>query len=198
MTKSNSGFLPTALATLMLSTSPVLASSASWLRLGAETSRPYGHVEYCTRHAADCGVRKHRRNLPPARLAILSKVNIAVNRAIKPVSDESQHGQLEVWTVGATAGDCEDYALEKRSQLLRLGYEPQNLLLAMTHTGIEYHTVLVVRSRAGDFILDNLTDAVVPVSASSLEFIKVQSPDYGGNWLKVTGRTLTAPQTTRL
>ena len=194
MTKTKSTFLPAALATLMLSTSAVPAVSASWLRLGQETSRPYGHVDYCRRHAADCTRRKSRGSLPPARLSTLKQVNVAVNRAIKPVSDQAQYGRLEVWNASATAGDCEDYALQKRAQLLHRGFRPEDLLLAMTNTGSDYHTVLVVRTRLGDFVLDNLTDAVLPVSESRLDFIKVQSPAHGGNWLRAMGEMTTAPK----
>ncbi|MDF1609417.1 transglutaminase-like cysteine peptidase [Hoeflea sp. YIM 152468] len=193
MTRSKSTFLPAALATLMLSTAPLPAFAASWLRLGTVTSRPYGHVDYCSRQAADCTVRKTHRQLPPARLAVLTRINSAVNRAIAPVSDAQQYGRYEVWKVSATAGDCEDYALAKRAQLLRKGFYPEDLLLTMAHTGQEHHTVLVVRTRMGDFVLDNLTEAVLPVSASRLEFIKIQSPEHGGNWLRVTGKTGTAP-----
>ena len=194
MTRTKSTFLPAALATLMLSTSPGPAFSASWLRLGQETSRPYGHVDYCLRHAVDCARRKTQGSLPPARLSTLKQVNVAVNRAIKPVSDQTQYGRLEVWNASATAGDCEDYALQKRAQLLHRGFRPEDLLLAMASTGSDHHTVLVVRTRLGDFVLDNLTDAVLPVSASRLDFIKVQSPAHGGNWLRATGETTAAPK----
>lgn len=193
MTKTTSTFLPAALATLMLSSAPGPAFSASWLRLGQETSRPYGHVDYCGRHASDCVSRKVSGTLPPARLAVLEKVNTAVNRAIEPVTDQKQYGRAELWKVGAQAGDCEDYALEKRAQLMRRGYRPEDLLLAMTHTGKEFHTVLLVRTRMGDFVLDNMTDKVLPVSRSPLKFIKVQSPAHGGNWLRATGQTSAAP-----
>jgi len=194
MTKFNTAFLPAALATLMLSATSVPVSAASWLRLGTFTSRPYGHVDYCVRHIRDCGVRMKHTALPPARLAVLEQINRAVNLAITPVTDEEQYGRYEVWKLNAKAGDCEDYALEKRAQLMRKGFHPENLLLAMTHTGTEFHTVLVVRTRVGDFVLDNLTEEVLPVSASRLDFIKVQSPDHGGNWLKVTGKTSAAPK----
>ncbi|MCY0095648.1 transglutaminase-like cysteine peptidase [Hoeflea ulvae] len=194
MTKTRSTFLPAALATLMLSTSAIPASAASWLRLGTFTSRPYGHVDYCSRHVSDCGARMTRAALPPARLAVLEQINSAVNRAITPVTDEDQYGRFEVWKLNVSAGDCEDYALEKRARLMRKGFHAEDLLLAMTHTGSEYHTVLVVRTRLGDFVLDNLTEAVLPVSKSKLAFIKVQSPDHGGNWLKVTGKTSAAPK----
>ncbi|OCW57799.1 transglutaminase-like cysteine peptidase [Hoeflea olei] len=194
MTRIKFPVLPAAFATLMLSASAVPVHAASWLRLGAVTSRPYGHVDYCTRYAADCGPRKPRGALPAANLSVLSQVNLAVNRAIAPVSDQDQYGRAEVWSADAVAGDCEDYALAKRVRLMRMGYHPEDLLLAMTYTGSEYHTVLVVRSRAGDFVLDNMRDDVVPVAASRLDFIKVQSPEHGANWLAVTGTTHTAPR----
>src|SRR6185437_7349240 len=49
-----------------------------------------------------------------------------INRAINPVSDVAQHGQLDVWTpplatLARGAGDCEDYAIAKLVALRRAG-----------------------------------------------------------------------------
>ncbi len=50
--------------------------------------------------------------------ARLGEINRAINLAIRPMSDEAQYGQLDVWssplvTFAHGAGDCEDYAIAK-------------------------------------------------------------------------------------
>lgn len=167
--------------------------ASSWLKTGKETTRPYGHVEYCGRNASDCRSRAASAALPAAKLNVLQSVNVSVNRAIKPVADIKAFGRKEFWTANAWQGDCEDFALAKRAKLMRKGFKPSQLLLTMAHNGTEAHTVLVVRTRDGDFVLDNLYDEVKPVKAARLRFLKIQSPDNGGQWLKVTGKTSSAP-----
>ena len=53
--------------------------------------------------------------------------------------------------------------------------------------------MLVVRTRDGDYVLDNLYDDVKPVQSARVNFLKIQSPDHGGRWLRVTGKTGRAP-----
>ena len=169
------------------------ATAGAWLSTGKETSRPYGHVEYCSKNKSDCRGRKASPNLPAARLGLLNKVNVAVNRAIKPLADTKAFGKKEYWTANAKAGDCEDFALTKRRRLLSSGFRSEHLLLTMGYSGGEAHTVLVVRTRDGDFVLDNKTDAVLNVSQAQFRPLKIQSPSHGGTWLKVTGKTSKSP-----
>jgi predicted transglutaminase-like cysteine proteinase len=184
-------FLLAALAVWLLTLTPSAAST--WLKTGNETSRPYGHVEYCTRNASDCRNRTASSRLPAARLNLLQSINTAVNKAIKPASDSAVFGRKEFWTAKAWSGDCEDFALAKRAKLLRNGFNSSHLLLTMGYKGNEAHTVLVVRTRDGDYVLDNLEDNVQPVRSARMSFRKIQSPDHGGRWLKITGKTGTTP-----
>ncbi|WP_394688772.1 transglutaminase-like cysteine peptidase [Hoeflea sp.] len=172
----------------------VSPSTASvWLKTGKETSRPYGHVDYCTRNASDCRSRKAASKLPAVSLTVLKRVNVAVNKAIKPQADQQAFGRKEYWTARTRKGDCEDYALAKRAKLLRQGFKSSQLLLTMGHNGMEPHTVLVVRTRDGDFVLDNLSDDVKTIQTAGIRFKKIQSPDHAGRWLRVTGRTSKQP-----
>lgn len=180
-----------ALAAAILATPEALAST--WLKTGPETSRPYGHVEYCAKNARDCGQRSRTTELPALRLAVLDQVNRQVNKAIKPVSDIRQFGKREHWTTNTKAGDCEDYALAKRAALMRRGFRASDLLLTMARRKGEAHTVLVVRTRDGDFVLDNLSDEVLPVTRTGLGYVKMQSGRNGGQWVRVTGNTTQAP-----
>lgn len=184
-------FLLALLVALFSYLSPSFAST--WLKTGKETTRPYGHVEYCTRNASDCRGRSAGAALPPARLSVLNSVNLAVNRSIKPTADQTAFGRKEFWTAKARAGDCEDFALAKRARLLGKGFKSSQLLLTMGYKGSEAHTVLVVRTRDGDYVLDNLEDDVQPVQSARMSFRKIQSPDHGGRWLRVTGKTGSKP-----
>ena len=166
-----------------------LAHASVWLKTGSETSRPYGHVEYCSKNASDCRSSGNSQALPPARLSVLQAVNHVINKAIKPVSDQKQFGKREYWTANTKAGDCEDYALAKRRALLKRGFKPSHLLLTMARSRGEAHTVLVVRTRDGDFVLDNLKTAVLPVNKTSLGYVKMQSGDNARKWRSITGKT---------
>lgn len=179
------------LAALFTFLTPAVAST--WLKTGKQTTRPYGHVEYCTRNVSDCRGRSAGSALPPARTKLLNGVNRAVNRSIKAAADQTAFGRKEYWTAKARSGDCEDFALAKRAKLLRMGFKSSQLLLTMGYSGNEAHTVLVVRTRDGDYVLDNLKDEVMPVQSARMSFRKIQSPHHGGKWLKVTGKTGRAP-----
>lgn len=52
--------------------------------------------------------------------ALVNRVNRRVNRAIRFVDDRRQYGRDDVWAapVGRGSGDCEDYVLAKRRELI--------------------------------------------------------------------------------
>ncbi|WP_244598165.1 transglutaminase-like cysteine peptidase [Pseudohoeflea suaedae] len=180
-------YLSSAACAAAFLTSPA-AHASVWLKTGGETSRPYGHVEYCRTHSADC--RAQSANvLPPANLSMLNHVNRTVNRSIKPMSDIKQFGKREYWTANTNAGDCEDFALAKRRALMARGFKPANLLLTMTRRRGEAHTVLVARTRDGDFVLDNMLDDVLPVNRTGLGYVKMQSDRNSARWVNITGKT---------
>lgn len=172
--------------------SPMIASTAlasSWLTTGRTASIPFGHMEYCQRHRYDCGRHGGVAGLANARIATLQRVNVSVNRSIEPMSDQKAHGRREVWLASTRAGDCEDYVLAKRNKLLRRGFKPGHLRIAVGRSRGEVHAVLVVRTRQGDLVLDNNTDEVLPVNRSRMRFAKLQSATDSAKWVRVTGRT---------
>ncbi|WP_158284921.1 transglutaminase-like cysteine peptidase [Hoeflea marina] len=153
------------------------------------TSRPFGHIEFCARQPNDCRRHKPGGSLSASNLSLLQSINTSVNKAIKPVSDIRQFGKPEYWTSNTKAGDCEDFALAKRAALKRRGFRASDLLLTMAYKGGQAHTVLVVRTRDGDFVLDNLNDRVVSVDKVAMSFVKMQAPTNGANWVTVTGKS---------
>ncbi|AEW19668.1 Hypothetical protein, conserved [Brucella abortus str. 2308 A] len=128
--------------------------------------------------------------LTPQRMKLLQSVSSSVNHRIKPVSDQENYGKRDYWTMPVNGkGDCEDYVLMKRAQLMARGISPSQLLITMVQ-GSEAHVVLAVRTDRGDYILDNLRDEVLPVEKTSYRYIKMQSPANAGQWVSIAGRSV--------
>lgn len=186
---------------LVFSTVPSVAAEkipeSLSLQLGGRTSIPIGHVEFCKTHARECNVRSD--DTTPLHLTKkiwndIVAVNAAVNQSIRPITDFELYGTDEVWTYPTDAGDCEDYALQKRKMLLRQGIEPSSLLLTVVRKRDgEGHAVLTVRTDRGDFFLDNLVPAPYPVIESTYRILKTQDPAHSGQWVSVGKKFMTAP-----
>lgn len=69
----------------------------------------------------------------------------------------------DVWRVADRYGDCEDFALRYRLELMRQGFPPGALRLAMvlTPTGAG-HAVLTVETTNGVWVVDSLMGGVRP------------------------------------
>ena len=106
----------------------------------------------------------------------LNTVNHTVNTAIKPETDEAHYGRAEFWTIPTDGyGDCEDYALTKRKELLDAGLPASALRLAVVYSiKTALHAVLTVSTDKGDLVLDNVTDAIVAWNATDFTWIMVQ------------------------
>ncbi|MET3599573.1 transglutaminase-like cysteine peptidase [Martelella mangrovi] len=164
--------------------------------IGGITSQPIGHFEFCQAHRSEC--RAHRGNTGPARLTdygwqAVQTINLSVNATIEPVTDEELYGREEVWSYPKNgAGDCEDFVLEKRRRLIKAGFSATDLLITVVRKpNGEGHAVLTLRSTQGDYVLDNLSDEILPWSETPYTFLKRQASFDSGRWVKVeTGRDL--------
>nr|WP_319518760.1 transglutaminase-like cysteine peptidase [uncultured Martelella sp.] len=164
--------------------------------IGGITSQPIGHFEFCQAHRNEC--RAHRGNTGPARLTdygwqAVQTINLSVNATIEPVTDEELYGREEVWSYPKNgAGDCEDFVLEKRRRLIKAGFSATDLLITVVRKpNGEGHAVLTLRSTQGDYVLDNLSDEILPWSETPYTFLKRQASFDSGRWVKVeTGRDL--------
>ena len=66
---------------------------------------------------------------------------------------------------------------------------PSNLLITVVRKrGGQGHAVLTVRTDKGDFILDNLTDAIRQWDQTGYAFLKRQSSDHPGSWVTIRER----------
>jgi predicted transglutaminase-like cysteine proteinase len=184
-------FCAGAVVGMAASVSSVMAAPASSaMATGGLTSQPIGHYEFCKANAQECSVRP--RDLGPARLTAalwraLSDVTVAVNAAVKPMSDLEIYGKDEVWAYpDKGVGDCEDYVLEKRRRLAKLGISLSDLLITVVRKPDgEGHAVLTVRTDKGDYVLDNLSDKVRPWSQTGYRFLKRQAVDNTGRWVSI-------------
>ncbi|NGN43737.1 transglutaminase-like cysteine peptidase [Mesorhizobium sp. CGMCC 1.15528] len=170
------------------SISPAFASSP--MVTGGLTSQPIGHYEFCKINPSECSIRS--RNSVPERVTgslwkTLVAVNLEVNRAVTPMNDFDIYGKDEVWAYPDNGvGDCEDYVLEKRRQLIHKGLSVSNLLITVVRKPDgEGHAVLTVRTDKGDFVLDNLTDTVRQWDETGYRFLKRQASDHTGHWVTI-------------
>ena len=85
-------------------------------------------------------------------------------------------------------GDCKVYALYKRKLLVEQGFPRQALLMTVVRDlNGEGHAVLTVKTDHGEFVLDNLTDAIRPWDATGYKFVKRQSQSDPNMWLDLGG-----------
>lgn len=102
-----------------------------------------------------------RLDYDPSLMKLISRVNTRVNSAIQPETDKAAFGRNEYWTLPisfnqGTKGDCEDYALEKRQALIAMGIPVEAMYLAVGYSRLTgRHSVLVVATTEGDFVLDS-------------------------------------------
>lgn len=178
------------LSAVLLSSGQVAANESASMVAGRQTSQPIGHYEFCKVSPAECTIRpwdRSRVHLTPKVMELLSATNAKINRSVRPMNDIDIYGRDEVWAYpDIGAGDCEDYALEKRHELNRAGISLANLLITVVRKPDgEGHAVLTVRTDKGDFILDNLNDEVRVWNETGYRFLKRQASYHTGRWVSL-------------
>ncbi|WP_193178316.1 transglutaminase-like cysteine peptidase [Oricola sp. NBU1457] len=174
-----------AASALMAST----ASAATPMKVGRYTSQPIGHYEFCQKVPDEC--RATGNNVEPDRLTEASwrtmvRINAVVNATITPRTDMQMWGREEIWSYPVKYGDCEDYVLLKRHDLIAAGFKPSNLLITVVlQPNGDGHAVLTVRTDHGDFILDNLVGAVMDWRDTRYHYLKRQSTSNAGKWVDI-------------
>jgi predicted transglutaminase-like cysteine proteinase len=142
---------------------------------------------FCARQPRLCNTHGQAKpvELTPQRWAELVAVNNSVNHRIRERSDLASVGQADDWRVPAAEGDCEDFAILKKSELLKRGWPASALLLTVVTLGGAGHTVLTVRTDKGDMILDNRTTAVRNWKHTSYRYFARQSRSGTGKWDRI-------------
>jgi predicted transglutaminase-like cysteine proteinase len=169
--------------------SPVEPSYLLPIAEASQTLAPFQHVRFCLRYPADC-------TSDPAETAVIelgvdtfelmNRVNHSVNVAIAPMPKDVGTGSGLGWTIAPSAGDCNDYAVTKRHELLRSGLPAKALRLAVVKTisGVG-HLVLVVATTKGELVLDNLTETIRPWQTTDYRWLKIQSASDARFWYDV-------------
>ncbi|MCI0598934.1 MAG: transglutaminase-like cysteine peptidase [Beijerinckiaceae bacterium] len=153
-------------------------------------SVPYGWEEFCWRHAAECNAGPLEPldvKLTPEKWKLVEGIHKRVNAWVKPVPDMEHWGIIDRWNYPIDGkGDCEDFALLKRSLLIEEGFPRQALLMTVVKDERnEGHAVLTIKTTAGEFVLDNMNDEVMPWDRTGYRFVKRQSQIDQNLWVQI-------------
>lgn len=161
------------------------ATDAAFLPVAGPSAAPAGAASLCRSYDWACAGATHRAPVGADVLTLAERINRAANAHIRPVSDPDQYATAERWALPtARGGDCEDYALFKKLKLVEAGVSPDRLLIAAVLDGKRnIHAVLVLRTDTGDFILDNLTDRVLPWNRTGYAYLRMQDPRQPSRWV---------------
>ncbi|MBB5754415.1 transglutaminase-like cysteine peptidase [Prosthecomicrobium pneumaticum] len=177
--------------TLLAGAAETLAASrdGAIMRTIGPTSQPVGHYEFCRRLPAECdprGERRGRVQLTAAKWQQLIAINDNVNTAVDPGTDKEIFGVEEYWSFPEGRGDCEDYVLLKRRELIRLGWPAGALLITVVRqSNGDGHAVLTVLTDRGDLVLDNLVGTIEVWNQTSYQYVKRQSDRDPGRWVSI-------------
>jgi predicted transglutaminase-like cysteine proteinase len=158
-----------------------LQSAIQRIKLETPTLPPMAFTQFCLRYRGECRTRPMFRGGPirltEKRWADLKEINQVVNRGIAPERNELGVAG-EQWLINPARGDCNDYAVSKRHELLERGWPARGLLLSevMVNSG-EHHLILVVRTNSGDLVLDNMTPQIKPWSRVPYRWVRMQMPN---------------------
>ncbi len=172
----------------LVSAASLQASELPWIKLDREVQAPSGAKSLCKDYSWACA-NTRTSGLPEAReKQIVKAINLRVNRRIRAVSDQNQYGTKEYWTLPMQgSGDCEDFALQKKFELMQNGLDPTKLLIAtVLDTNRSGHAVLVYRSSEGDLILDNVTNRIKSWKETRYLFLRIQDPNHPDRWVQVS------------
>lgn len=161
------------------------------ISFGTPSLAPMAFIRFCLRYPRDCDAAPSASQTEPIALSDERKVELAmvnrnVNRSITPQANVN--GVVtEEWLISPQAGDCNDYAVTKRHELLARGWPAHALLLSeVVIPSGEHHLVLVVRTPEGDLVLDNLHGAIRSVSQTRYRWVRAQQAGNPKFWSMVS------------
>jgi predicted transglutaminase-like cysteine proteinase len=164
------------------------------------TLSPFQHVRFCLRYPADCKsdpTETTTVELTAETLETMDRVNRDVNASIMPVARSNAIADGG-WTLSPASGDCNDYAVTKRHELVQNGFPANAVRLAVvkTSSGIG-HLVLVVSTNKGNLVLDNLSETILPWQLTKYHWVKIQSSSDARYWFEIKPRGLVLSQLDR-
>ncbi len=188
MTKTKVGLLLAALGFSLVSLAGAAQANPAMIT-GKRTTQPIGHYQLCQTEPQECAQRTSIAR--PTQLTrklweTMISINNSVNTTVVPRTDEEMWGQEEVWSFPDGVGDCEDYVLEKRRELMAVGVPAGSLLITVVRQpNGDGHAVLTVRTSNGDYILDNLEPRILAWQDTDYTYLKRQSERNSGAWVSI-------------
>ena len=163
------------------------SSAGTTMQMRGYAFAPPAFKSFCAMEKSLCSTNGTTKivELTAAKRAELTQVNASVNRRVREKSDLASAGKDDDWRVPGNYGDCEDFAILKKSELLKRGWPASALLLTVARSGNEGHTVLTVRTSEGDLVLDNRTSAIRDWSRTPYRYFARQSQANGGSWQRI-------------
>jgi predicted transglutaminase-like cysteine proteinase len=157
----------------------------------APTLAPFQHVRFCLRYPSECKTNPAESesiDLDAKTSELLTRVNQSVNESIIPTPKSYGPNLGDGWTIAPKMGDCNDYAVTKRHELLESGLPSKALRLSVVQSasGIG-HLVLVVVTTRGDIVMDNLTEVIRPWQGTDYHWLKIQSVTDSKFWYEIKG-----------
>lgn len=172
-----------------------LRGAIQYIKFDQPTLPPMAFTIFCLKYKDECKPRPqhivfrgNRLKLTAERLAQLQEVNQQVNNSIRPEPNlEGLRG--EKWLLHPASGDCNDYAVTKRHDLIANGFPARSVLLSevVTPWG-EHHLIVVVRTLSGDLVLDNLSSHILPWSKKPYRWVRIQTPKNPTYWASLGDR----------
>ena len=161
---------------------------ALYISVGDAVRPPAGWVQFCAEYDPECRTKPSMPRdvvLSAPAFKDLQRVNLYVNTAVKPMTDMEHWGVVDRWNYPDDGyGDCEDYALQKRKMLIQAGWPREALLMTVVRDlHGDGHAVLTVKTDRGEYILDNMTDAIRLWSDTGYRFVKRQSQADPNTWV---------------
>lgn len=176
-------------AFLLLIAAPGVSDAGTIMKTAGKAFAPPAFSPFCAREPRLCrtGGGTEAVVLHPAKAGELKRINSAVNARIRERSDIATVGRDDDWRLPKTYGDCEDFAILKKHELLKHGWPASVLLLTVARYRGQGHTVLTVRTSEGDLVLDNLTNAIRDWSRTPYNYFARQSQADGRRWELIEG-----------
>jgi len=151
---------------------------------------PAGANQFCLRNPAFCQPREIA-SAPASAMAVLERVNRSVNNQIVPVqarSDDEKREANRDWRVAlpGEGGNCVEYAWTKFMLLAWEGIPTGAMRFAQVRVpgSSEFHALLLVRIQNTEVAMDNLTPIIWPADKLQYEWVAVQNPANGWQWIK--------------
>lgn len=148
-------------------------------------SAPLGARALCQRYDWACAPSAQGAvTEAQAMLELADRINQSINRGVREITDQRQYQRQDHWALPTLeGGDCEDFALLKKRELIRAGIAPDRLRIAtVLDQAHQAHAVLILRTPRGDYVLDNLTDQIKPWDQTGYAFLRMQDPRVASGW----------------